>query len=66
MDWKPKISFDEGIEKTVEWYLKHEEIWKDLSPKHIRFNSLEELDLILYVVYAIIDERYYSSWRTWN
>ena len=31
--WKPKISFDEGIEKTVEWYLKHEEIWKDLSPK---------------------------------
>ena len=33
MDWKPKISFDEGIEKTVEWYLKHEEIWKDLSPK---------------------------------
>ena len=33
MGWKPKISFDEGIEKTVEWYLKHEEIWKDLSPK---------------------------------
>ena len=33
MDWKPKISFDEGIEKTVGWYLKHEEIWKDLSPK---------------------------------
>ena len=31
--WKPKISFDEGIEKTVEWYLKHEEIWKDLSPE---------------------------------
>jgi len=33
MSWKPKISFDKGIEKTVEWYLKHEEIWKDLSPK---------------------------------
>ena len=31
--WKPKISFKEGIEKTVEWYLNHEEIWKDLSPK---------------------------------
>ena len=32
-DWKPKISFGEGIEMTVEWYLNHEEIWKDLSPK---------------------------------
>ena len=31
--WKPKISFKEGIEKTVEWYLNHEEIWKDLSPR---------------------------------
>ena len=33
LSWKPKISFGEGIEKTVEWYLNHEEIWKDLSPK---------------------------------
>ena len=31
--WKPKISFEEGIEKTVEWNLNHEEIWKDLSSK---------------------------------
>jgi dTDP-glucose 4,6-dehydratase len=31
--WKPKMSFGEGIEMTVEWYLNHEEIWKDLSPK---------------------------------
>ncbi len=33
LSWKPKISFEEGIEKTVEWYLNHEEIWKDLSSK---------------------------------
>ena len=33
MNWKPKISFEEGIQKTIEWYLNHEEIWKDLSPK---------------------------------
>ena len=33
LSWKPKISFEEGIEKTVEWYLNHEEIWKELSPK---------------------------------
>ena len=33
LSWKPKISFEEGIEKTVKWYLNHEEIWKELSPK---------------------------------
>jgi len=33
LGWKPKISFKEGIEKTIEWYLNHEELWKDLSPK---------------------------------
>ena len=33
LGWKPKIRFEEGIEKTLEWYLDHEEIWKDISPK---------------------------------
>ena len=33
LGWKPKISFEKGIKKTVEWYLDHEDIWKDLSPK---------------------------------
>ena len=33
LSWKPKIGFEEGIKKTVEWYLNHEEIWKELSPK---------------------------------
>ena len=33
MSWKPKISFEEGIQKTIEWYLNHEEIWKDISPE---------------------------------
>ena len=32
MDWKSKTSFDESIQKTVDWYLNHEEIWKDLTP----------------------------------
>ena len=30
--WKSKTSFDESIQKTVDWYLNHEEIWKDLTP----------------------------------
>ena len=33
LSWKPKMSFEEGIQKTIEWYLNHEEIWKELSPK---------------------------------
>jgi len=33
LGWKPKIGFEEGIIKTVKWYLDHEELWKDLSPK---------------------------------
>ena len=32
MGWKSKTSFDESIQKTVDWYLNHEEIWKDLTP----------------------------------
>jgi len=32
MGWKSKTNFDEGIQKTVDWYLNHEEIWKDLTP----------------------------------
>ncbi len=25
LDWKPSLQFEEGLEKTVEWYLKNEE-----------------------------------------
>ena len=32
MGWKSKTRFDESIQKTVDWYLNHEEIWKDLTP----------------------------------
>ena len=32
MGWKSKTSFDEGIQKTIDWYLNNEEIWKDLIP----------------------------------
>jgi dTDP-glucose 4,6-dehydratase len=25
LDWKPSLQFEEGLEKTVEWYLENEE-----------------------------------------
>jgi len=27
-NWKPKISFEEGIKKTIKWYKEHEEFWR--------------------------------------
>ena len=27
LNWKPKHSFDDGLLKTVEWYLKNENIF---------------------------------------
>ncbi len=33
LGWKPKYSFDEGIKKTILWYLENERWWKDLLHK---------------------------------
>jgi dTDP-glucose 4,6-dehydratase len=31
LDWKPKINFDEGLEKTIEWYMSNDDWWKNIS-----------------------------------
>jgi dTDP-glucose 4,6-dehydratase len=31
LNWNPKVSFEEGIKTTVEWYLKNQEWWKDIT-----------------------------------
>jgi len=33
LGWKPKVSFEEGIDKTIEWYKKNENWWKTLKDK---------------------------------
>lgn len=30
LGWQPRLSFDEGLERTVEWYVAHEEWWQGL------------------------------------
>jgi len=30
LKWRPKVSFEEGIKLTVEWYLKNEDWWRPL------------------------------------
>ena len=31
LDWSPKVSFEEGLQTTIEWYLKNQEWWKDIA-----------------------------------
>jgi len=31
LGWKPAVSFDEGIDRTIEWYKKNKEWWKKLK-----------------------------------
>ena len=30
LGWEPKMSFDEGIKRTIQWYLDHEDWWKEI------------------------------------
>ena len=30
LGWEPTTTFDEGIKKTVKWYLENEEWWKNI------------------------------------
>ncbi len=30
LDWKPQVSLDEGLRRTIEWYLRNEWWWKPL------------------------------------
>jgi len=38
LGWKSKISFDEGLEETIQWYLSNEDWWKQSSQDV--FNSM--------------------------
>src|SRR6056297_873552 len=31
LDWKPKYDFEEGLRKTVQWYIDHEDWWKKIK-----------------------------------
>ncbi|HOW60295.1 MAG TPA: dTDP-glucose 4,6-dehydratase [Candidatus Moranbacteria bacterium] len=31
LGWKPKVSFEEGIVKTIEWYKNNEDWWKNIK-----------------------------------
>lgn len=31
LGWQPRVTFDEGLERTVEWYVAHEKWWRPLK-----------------------------------
>ncbi len=38
LDWQPKISFDDGLRRTVEWYLSHQDwVEKVISGEYVKY-----------------------------
>lgn len=31
LDWEPKVSLEEGIEKTIHWYFKNRDLMKNIE-----------------------------------
>ena len=40
LDWSPKISFDQGITQTVNWYLEKNEWWQTIIEKKYKLERL--------------------------
>jgi dTDP-glucose 4,6-dehydratase len=34
LNWKPSVTVEEGLEKTVQWYLDNEAWWRSLQERH--------------------------------
>ena len=34
LKWKPKISFDKGLEQTIRWYLNNKKFLKNISKRN--------------------------------
>jgi dTDP-glucose 4,6-dehydratase len=35
LGWSPEVSFEKGLEQTVEWYLQETDWWKSFSEKEV-------------------------------
>ena len=39
LGWKPEVGFEEGLERTVRWYVDHEAWWRKIKDKSAEFRS---------------------------
>jgi dTDP-glucose 4,6-dehydratase len=39
LGWKPEIAFEEGLEKTVSWYVENESWWRKIKEQSAEFKS---------------------------
>jgi dTDP-glucose 4,6-dehydratase len=39
LGWKPRVAFEEGLEKTVTWYVENEGWWRKIKEKSAEFKS---------------------------
>ena len=39
LGWKNKLSFEEGLEQTIEWYQKNSEVYDSISPKILQTDT---------------------------
>lgn len=37
LGWQPQVSFDEGLQRTVNWYTHHEEWWRKIKEKSLDY-----------------------------
>ena len=36
LGWQPEVKFEDGIQKTIRWYVDHIDWWKNLINEDIR------------------------------
>jgi dTDP-glucose 4,6-dehydratase len=42
LGWRPRINFKEGLDRTIEWYLKNDEWWHDkIWMRHVPIETEE-------------------------
>ncbi len=42
IEWKPEVSFDEGVTKTIRWYISHKQWWQRvLSGEYMQYYNLQ-------------------------
>lgn len=44
LGFRPSVTFEEGIKKTVEWYLENEQWWKPLLDRAVVKNRLGNIE----------------------